>query len=59
MTNEERQIGRIKAILSASEEVISRVKKLGDRNTEIMAMETAYERIKGIVDDTGYCPWAE
>lgn len=59
MNNTEMQIGRIQAVLYASEEVIKRAKPLGDRETELMAKETAYDHIKGIMEDPGWCPWAE
>ena len=59
MTDEEKQIGRIKAVLYASEEVVKRAKPHGDRETVMMAKETAYDHIKGIVEDSGWCPWAE
>lgn len=53
------QIGRIEAVLYASEEVIKRAKQKGQRDTELMAKETAYDHIKGIMEDPGWCPWQE
>lgn len=59
MNTFEMQIGRIQAVLYAAEEVATRAKKHGDRETVLMAKETAYDHIKGIVEDPGWCPWAE
>ena len=59
MTDCERQLGRIKAVLSASEEVLERAKVSGDKYTIMMAKETAYDHIKGIADSVDYCPWQE
>lgn len=59
MNTAERQAGRIHAVISAAEEVISRAKPLGDRETVMMAKETAYDHIKGIMEDPGWCPWQE
>lgn len=59
MTVEEKKIGRIRAVLSASEEVIGRAKKVNQKDVISIAMETAYEHIKGIIDDVSYCPWQE
>lgn len=54
--NREMQIGRIEAVIEAAEEVL---KRNVDRETKLMAKETAYDHIKGIVEDEGYCPWQE
>ena len=59
MNDMEMQIGRIQAVLYASEEVVKRAKRTRDRGTELMAKETAYEHIKGIMENPGWCPWAE
>lgn len=59
MVKEKMQIGRIEAVLYASEEVVARAKRTGDRGTELMAKETAYDHIKGIMEDPGWCPWQE
>lgn len=59
MTDSEKQIGRIKAVLSATEEVLERARVYGDQHTEMMAKETAYDHIKGIADSVDYCPWQE
>jgi hypothetical protein len=59
MTDEERQIGRIKAVLYASEEVVEKAKKVGLKDTIQQAQEIAYEHIKGIIEDAAYCPWQE
>lgn len=59
MNDMEMQIGRIQAVLYASEEVITRAKRTGDRETVMMAKETAYDHIRGIMEDPGWCPWQE
>ena len=59
MSEQELIIGRIKAILYASEEVISLAKPKGLRDTVIIAKETAYDHIVGIINDPSYCPWQE
>ena len=59
MNDAERQIGRIKAIMEASEDVITRAKEYGNTGAITVAIETAYERVKGIIDDPGYNPWQE
>ena len=59
MTTEEKLIGRIRAILGASEEVISSARKYNDINVVGIAKETAYDRIKGIIEDPEYNPWQE
>ena len=59
MNDMEMQIGRIQAVLYASEEVVKRAKRTGDRETVMMAKETAYDHIKGIMEDPGWCPWQE
>lgn len=59
MNDMEMQIGRIQAVLYASEETIKRAKQEGQRDTELMAKETAYDHIKGIMEDPGWCPWQE
>lgn len=53
------QIGRIDAVLYASESTIAKVKEHNDRSTILMAKETAYDHIKGIMEDPGWCPWQE
>ena len=59
MTTTEKQIGRMKAVLHASEEVIERANEHRDRNTLLMAKETAYDHFKAILEDADFCPWAE
>lgn len=59
MKSFETQIARIKAVIGAAEEVAVRAKRLGDKNTELIAKETAYDHIKGILEDPGWCPWQE
>ena len=59
MTDAERQIGRIKAIMYASEEVIASAKNMTDKSVVQTAMEVAYEHIRDILDNPDYCPWAE
>lgn len=56
MNNTEMQIGRIQAVILATEEVISQAKTIGDKN---MAKGTAYDHIKGIMEEPGWCPWQE
>lgn len=53
------QLGRINAVLGATEEVVKRAKPYNDRKTIMMAKETAYDHIKGIMEDPSYCPWQE
>ncbi len=59
MVKEKMQIGRIEGVLYASEETIKKAKQKGQRDTELMAKETAYDHIKGIMEDPGWCPWQE
>lgn len=59
MTNEEKQIGRIKAVLYAAEEMIKHAKSHSDKETIIAAKEVAYDHILEIVEDVAYCPWQE
>lgn len=59
MNTYEMQVGRITAIVEAADEVIKRAKKHGNRGTVTMAKETAFDNIKGIIEDPGYCPWQE
>ena len=54
MNDKELKIGRINAVLYASEEVISRT---SDKGIILMAKETAYDQIKLIL--AGKCPWQE
>jgi len=54
MNDKELKIGRINAVLYASEEVISRT---DDKGIILMAKETAYDQIKQIMDNK--CPWKE
>ena len=53
------QLGRINAVLYASELTITKAKEYNDRSTILMAKETAYDHIKGIMEDPSYCPWQE
>lgn len=59
MTNEEKIVGRIKAILYASETVIAEAKPRGLRDTVMSAKELAYDQILGVVEDPAWCPWQE
>ena len=59
MSDEEKMIGRIKAVLYASEIVVNEAKPKGVRDAVIMAKETAYDHIVGIINDPSYCPWQE
>lgn len=61
MTNAEMQLGRITAIIEAANGVIEQAQKntIYHRDTITMAKETAYDSIKGIIDDPAYCPWQE
>lgn len=54
MTKTELQIGRIDAVLYAAEELL---KRTNDKETRQMAKETAYDHIKGILDDPDWFPW--
>ena len=54
MTKTEIQIGRIDAVLYATEDLL---KRTNDKETRQMAMETAYDHIKGIVEDVEWYPW--
>ena len=54
MNDKELKIGRINAVLYASEEVIRRTSEHG---TQLMIKETAYDQIKSIMN--GKCPWQE
>ena len=54
MNNLELKIGRINAVLYASEEVIKRTE---DKGTILMAKEVAYDQIIQIMNDK--CPWKE
>ena len=61
MTNAELQLGRITAIIEAANSVIEQAQKntIYHRDTIAMAKETAYDSIKGIIEDPAYCPWQE
>lgn len=59
MTEAERQIGRIKALFEASEELITSARKYGNAGAISVAKETAYDHVKGIIEDVGYNPWQE
>jgi len=59
MSTEEKLIGRIKALLEASEEVIKSAGKFNNIEVVHMAKETAYDRIKGVIEDPGFNPWQE
>lgn len=59
MSNEEKMIGRIKAVLGASEDVIAYAKPKGQLDTVLRAKEIAYDHIVGIINDPSYCPWQE
>ena len=54
MTKTELQIGRIDAVLYAAEELL---KCTNDKETRQKAKETAYDHIKGILDDPDRFPW--
>ena len=59
MIRAERQVERMRAVINASEGVIERAKEQRDRNTLLIAKETAYDHLKGILEDADYCPWQE
>ena len=59
MTEAEKQIGRIRAVLEAAEDVIAGARISNSRDTIAMAKETAYDSIKGIVTEEAFNPWQE
>ena len=59
MNVSERQIGRMKAIIEATEDVLEKARKYDNKGVVSLAKETAYDHIKGIIEDPGYCPWQE
>ena len=54
MEKTELMVGRVNAVLYASEETISRT---NDKGIILLAKEVAYDQIKQIMD--GICPWQE
>ena len=54
-----KKIRRIEAVISASEGVIKETKCDRAREYTLIAKETAYDHIKGILEDVGYNPWQE
>ena len=54
MNSYELKVGRINAVLYASEDTI---KSTNDKGIILMAKEIAYDQIKQIMD--GKCPWKE
>ena len=59
MTEAEKQIGRIKALMGASEDVIRSARKYGNNEVIAVAKDTAYDHIRGILFEPGYNPWQE
>lgn len=59
MKKESMQMGRIMAVLKASEDVITSAKKHDNHDVIKMAKESAYDHIIGIINDPAYCPWQE
>lgn len=54
MSEAEKIIGRIIALVEVAEETVERAKKSGDRYTVDMAKATAYDHIKGILEEGEY-----
>ena len=54
MNDKELKIGRINAVLYASEDTI---KSTNDKSIILLAKEIAYDQIKQIME--GKCPWKE
>ena len=50
----ENQVSRIRAIVNAAEEVIGAARQRNDSKTEKLAKETAYDRIRDIVQGYPY-----
>ena len=60
MTDAERQVGRIKAIIYACDELTKNSDRYKEGNiAKLIALETAYDHIKGVLDNPAYCPWQE
>ena len=59
MTDEERKYSRILAIMYASEAAIKSAEKHDKKRVQKIAIETAYEHIKGVIENVDYCPWQE
>lgn len=59
MTDEEKIIGKINAILYASEDTIASAKPKGLLDTVLRTKEWAYDLIVGVINDPSYCPWQE
>ena len=59
MIEAEKKIGRIEAVISAAEEVINGGKGMAAKYITTIAKETAYDRIKSILNDMGYNPYQE
>lgn len=57
--NNEVILGRIIAIMNAAEDVIERAKACNDVSTIMMAKDTAFDHVSGILKDPAYCPWQE
>ena len=51
MTESEKKISRIKAIISVADETVERAKTHGDKISVDMAKATAYDHIKRIMDE--------
>ena len=51
MTESEKKIGRIKAIIEVADETVERAKTHGDKISVDMAKATAYDHIKRIVEE--------
>lgn len=60
MTDDEKIVSRIRAIMSASEETVAKLNKYrNDREDILLAKEVAYDHIKGVLEDVGFNPWQE
>ena len=57
MSEAEKIIGRIIALVEVAEETVERAKNSGDRYTVDMAKATAYDHIKGILEEGKYDTW--
>ena len=51
MTESEKKISRIKAIISVADETVERAKTHGDKYSVDMAKSTAYDHIKRIMEE--------
>lgn len=51
MSDKEKLLGRIKAIIEVADQTVERAKKNGDRMSVAMAKEVAYDHIKRIAEE--------